>query len=44
MSQIPGNKPVAFRMPCCDSMNTVSPRFFSEIFAKKSQGGRFAFD
>ena len=39
MSQIPGNKPVAFRMPCCDSMNTVSPRFFSEIFAKKSRGG-----
>ncbi len=39
MSQIPGNKPVAFRMPCCDSMNTVSPRFFSEIFAKMSSGG-----
>ncbi len=26
-------------MPCCDSMNTVSPRFFSEIFARKSRGG-----
>jgi putative membrane-bound dehydrogenase-like protein len=39
ISQIPGNKPVAFRMPCCDSMNTVSPRFFSEIFARKSRGG-----
>jgi putative membrane-bound dehydrogenase-like protein len=39
LSRIPGNKPVAFRMPCCDSMNTVSPRFFSEIFAKKSRGG-----
>ena len=39
ISQIPGNTPVAFRMPCCDSMNTVSPRFFSEIFAKTSKGG-----
>jgi putative membrane-bound dehydrogenase-like protein len=40
IGQIPGNTPVAFRMPCCDSMNTVSPRFFSEIFAKTSKGGR----
>jgi len=32
MNEIPGNKPVAFRMPCCDSLNTVSPRFFTEIF------------
>ena len=32
MASIPRNKPVAFRMPCCDSLNTVSPRFFSEIF------------
>src|SRR4029077_19545513 len=40
ISQIPGNSPVAFRMPCCDSINSVSPRFFSEIFAKKSRGGR----
>ena len=41
MNQIPGNKPVAFRMPCCDSMNTVSPRFFAEIFNKTSPGGHF---
>ncbi len=39
MNQIPGNKPVAFRMPCCDSMNSVSPRFFAEIFNKSSPGG-----
>ena len=32
MFEIPGNRPVAFRMPCCDSLNTVSPRFYSEIF------------
>ncbi len=32
MNRIPGNTPVAFRMPCCDSINSASPRFFSEIF------------
>lgn len=41
MSTIKGNQPVAFRMPCCDSLNTVSPRFFSEIFNKTTQEGRF---
>src|SRR5579883_1336595 len=41
MNQIPGNTPVAFRMPCCDSLNTVSPRFFAEIFNKTSPGGKF---
>ncbi|MCC6154441.1 MAG: dehydrogenase, partial [Candidatus Hydrogenedentes bacterium] len=38
MSNIPGNKPVAFRMPCCDSINSTSPRFFYEIFSKPSPG------
>jgi len=41
LNQVPGNKPVAFRMPCCDSLNTVSPRFFAEIFNKTSPGGHF---
>jgi hypothetical protein len=41
VSTIPNNSPVAFRMPCCDSNNTVSPRFFSEIFNRKTRGGRF---
>jgi putative membrane-bound dehydrogenase-like protein len=41
LSYVPGNKPVAFRMPCCDSQNTVSPRFFSEIFNKTSPTERF---
>ncbi|MGO9924218.1 MAG: PVC-type heme-binding CxxCH protein [Isosphaeraceae bacterium] len=41
LNQVPGNKPVAFRMPCCDSQNTVSPRFFAEIFNKTSPGGHF---
>ena len=41
LHQIPGNKPVAFRMPCCDSLNTVSPRFFSEIFNSTTPKGNY---
>ncbi len=41
LSQIKGNNPVAYRMPCCDSMNSLSPRFFAEIFNQTSEGGRF---
>ncbi len=36
MASIPWNPPAAFRMPCCDSLNTVSPRFFAEIFDRQS--------
>ena len=41
MGSIPRNKPVAFRMPCCDSLNTVSPRFFSEIFNKTTERNNY---
>ena len=41
LSGIPGNKPVAFRMPCCDSMNSPSPRFYAEIFNGVSAESRF---
>lgn len=41
LNEIPGNKPVAYRMPCCDSQNTVSPRFYSEIFNGKTKSGYF---
>ncbi|HIN95671.1 MAG TPA: dehydrogenase, partial [Planctomycetes bacterium] len=41
MASIPGNRPVAFRMPCCDSLNTPSPRFWVEIFNKTSAKGNF---
>ncbi|MEI8022064.1 MAG: hypothetical protein WCH39_27895, partial [Schlesneria sp.] len=41
MTSIPNNQPVAFRMPCCDSLNTVSPRFYSEIFRKTTTQGKF---
>jgi hypothetical protein len=40
LNSIPGNKPVAFRMPCCDSMNSPSPRFYSEIFNRTSPQGK----
>ena len=40
LDKIPGNRPVAFRMPCCDSLNTPSPRFYAEIFNKTSPDGR----
>jgi hypothetical protein len=41
MHLIPNNKPVAFRMPCCDSLNTLSPRFLAEIFNRTTPGGKF---
>ncbi len=41
MSAIPGNRPVAFRMPCCDSRNTPSPRFWAEIFNRTTERGNF---
>jgi putative membrane-bound dehydrogenase-like protein len=41
LSSIPGNHPVAFRMPCCDSINSASPRFFSEIFNRPSSQGHW---
>ncbi|MGE5194189.1 MAG: hypothetical protein ACM3U2_16980 [Deltaproteobacteria bacterium] len=41
LNEIPGNKPVAFRMPCCDSLNTVSPRFYAEIFNKTAPTGNY---
>ncbi len=41
MNQIPGNHSVAFRMPCCDSMNSASPRFFAELFNQTNFAGQF---
>jgi hypothetical protein len=41
MARIPGNRPVAFRMPCCDSLNTPSPRFWAEIFERTTPEGNF---
>jgi len=41
MAAIPGNHPVAFRTPCCDSRNTPSPRLYAEIFNKTTEQGNF---
>lgn len=41
MNAVPGNMPVAFRVPCCDSQNTPSPRFYAEIFNKTTRQGHF---
>jgi len=41
MASIPDSHPVAFRMPCCDSRNTPSPRFWTEIFNRTSPKGNF---
>jgi len=41
LRRIPGGRTVAFRMPCCDSMNSVSPRFFTEIYNQTTPEGHF---
>ncbi len=41
MNRVPGNTPVAFRMPCCDSMNSPSPRFYAEMFNATNAAGQF---
>ncbi|NUN95916.1 MAG: VCBS repeat-containing protein [Candidatus Omnitrophica bacterium] len=41
LHSVPNNRPAAFRVPCCDSMNATSPRFFSEVFGKTTPNGRF---
>ncbi|MEO8351474.1 MAG: PVC-type heme-binding CxxCH protein, partial [Chthoniobacteraceae bacterium] len=41
LARIPHNHPVAFRMPCCDSMNSLSPRFFPELFNHPSPRGNW---
>jgi len=41
LNRIPGNRPVAFRMPCCDSINSPSPRFYAEIFNNTNALGQF---
>jgi peptidoglycan/xylan/chitin deacetylase (PgdA/CDA1 family) len=41
LAKIPNTRPVAYRMPCCDSMNSVSPRFFTEVFNQTTPAGNF---
>lgn len=41
IAAVPGGRPAAFRMPCCDSINSASPRFFSEILPMRSARGDY---
>ncbi|HEX4796542.1 MAG TPA: PVC-type heme-binding CxxCH protein, partial [Humisphaera sp.] len=41
MDGIAGMHAVAFRTPCCDSKNTLSPRFLAEIFNGITSQGNF---
>src|SRR5947209_14313014 len=41
MASVPNSRPVAFRTPCCDSQNTVSPRFYAEVFNRTTPAGRY---
>lgn len=41
LASVPSNKPVAFRTPCCDSLNTPSPRIFTRIFNGVTEKGNF---
>src|SRR5262249_14063474 len=41
MHEIPNSRPVAFRMPICDSLNTPSPRFYAEILNKTTNNQKY---
>ena len=41
LSTIANNKPVAFRTPCCDSINSASPRLFAELMCKTGPANKF---
>jgi putative membrane-bound dehydrogenase-like protein len=41
VNAVPGNHAVAFRTPCCDSMNSPSPRLFAEFFNRTTAQGQF---
>jgi hypothetical protein len=41
ISERTGVPPCTIRIPCCDSMNSPSPRFFAEIFPDRTPLGRF---
>ena len=41
LAEMPGSRAVAYRMPCCDSLNSPSPRFWAEIFDRKTPRGNY---
>lgn len=34
LHRVPNNHPVAFRTPCCDSIDSASPRLFEELLTQ----------
>jgi putative membrane-bound dehydrogenase-like protein len=41
VDRVPGNHAAAFRTPCCDSINSPSPRLFAELFNRTDEEGEF---
>jgi len=41
LAAVPNSKPVAFRVPCCDSLNTPTPRFYANVFNETTPKGNF---
>src|SRR5690606_7519823 len=41
LNRITGNVPVAFRTPCCDSINSPSPRVYAALLARTNASGQF---
>jgi putative membrane-bound dehydrogenase-like protein len=41
LASVPNNRPVAFRVPFCDSLNTPGPRFYAEVFNRVTSKGNF---
>jgi hypothetical protein len=41
LASVPSNKPVAFRVPCCDSLNTPSPRLYQQIVGSVTEKKNF---
>ncbi len=39
LNEIPNTAPVCYRMPCCDSMNSVSPRYYRDISLHLTENG-----
>lgn len=41
LNRVPNSAPVAFRTPCCDSIDSASPRLFAELLARTNAAGQF---
>jgi putative membrane-bound dehydrogenase-like protein len=41
LASVPNSKPVAFRVPCCDSLNTPTPSFYLNVFNQTTPNKNF---